>query len=64
MNCLDWMELYDVFYRFAAKASKHHFYDEERARMERSLWEMRPPELQDGGEGKDIRKDDKNEGTH
>ena len=45
MTCLDWMKLYDAFYRFAAEASRHHFYDEERARMERSLGEMQPPEM-------------------
>ena len=49
MSCLDWMKLYDAFYRFAAEASRHHFYDEERARMERSLWQMQPPEMRDGG---------------
>ena len=45
MTCLEWMKLYDVFYRFMAEASRHRFYDEERARMERSLWEMQPPEM-------------------
>ena len=50
MTCLDWMKLCDVFYRFMAEASRHHFYDEERTRMERSLWEMRPPEMK--GENK------------
>ena len=54
MTCLDWMRLYDAFYRFMAEASRHHFYDEERARMERSLWEMCPPEMQGGGEGKEV----------
>jgi len=45
MTCLDWMKLCDAFYRFMAEASRHHFYDEERARMERSLWAMQPPEM-------------------
>ena len=51
MNCLDWMKLYDAFYRFMAEASKHHFYDEERSRMERSLWDMQPPEMKGGRKG-------------
>lgn len=42
MTALEWHLLFRAFAEFAALARQHHFYEDDVAKMEASLFEMSP----------------------